>query len=324
MSARLAVRDLTVAGPSGAHPVLRGVSFEVGEGEVIGLIGESGCGKSMTLLSVLALLPPGLALQRGSILLDGRDLVGLPSRELRALRGRDVAIIFQDPLNSLNPSVRVGEQIGEGLRIHGIERGSGLRASVLRLMREVGIPDPEATVDHFPHEFSGGMQQRVLIAAALACGPRLLLADEPTTALDVSIQWQIIELLRTINRRRSCSIVLVTHDLALASRFCDRIVVMYAGQVVEVGPTSEVIHRPSHPYTRALLACLPSLGGGRVRLRPIPGEVPVVEEVPATGCAFAPRCGLCRPDCLEGDINLREVKPGHSARCILVPGAGLG
>jgi peptide/nickel transport system ATP-binding protein len=317
---RLEVRDLTVVGPAGGRPVLllRSLSFVVEPGEILGLIGESGCGKSLTLLSVLGLLPRGLAVQAGSVRLDGMELIGAPQRAMAAIRGRRVAIIFQDPQNCLNPSFTIGRQVGEALCIHKLARGRrAVRDRVVELLTEVGLPDPEGCMDRFPHQLSGGMQQRALIATALAAGPQLLLADEPTTALDVSVQAQIMELLRDVNRQRGCSIVLVTHDLALASQFCDRIAVMYAGQIVEEGSVANIVHRPAHPYTQGLLACLPMLGR-RQQLRPIPGEIPTPDEVLAVGCAFAPRCRHRLQECTSAHIELHEATDGHRARCLLV------
>lgn len=321
MSPRLAVRDLTVVARRRGTEVslLRGVSFEVRRGEVLGLIGESGCGKSVTLLAILGLLPPGLAIRSGSVRVDGRELVGASARELEALRGAQLGVVFQDPQNSLNPSLRVGDQVGESLAIHGLAHGRrDIRSRVVELLDEVGLPDPEGCARRFPHELSGGMQQRVLIAAALAARPRVLLADEPTTALDVRVQEDILELLRALNLEWAYSVVMVTHDLALASQFCDRIAVMYAGRIVEEGSAADVVGQPAHPYTQGLLGCLPNLGGGRTELRPIPGEVPAAEEVPVAGCSFAPRCSWQRPECLEGDIETRPAGQCHEARCVLV------
>lgn len=318
---RLAVDDLHVVftGRDRSVHVLRGVSFEVAPGETLGLVGESGCGKSLTLLAILGLLPPGGRIVHGSIRLDGRELVGRSATELAGLRGREVGLVFQDPMTALNPSMTVGNQVAEPLRIHRLvdPRSDDERRRVLALMGEVGIPEPETRIRAYPHELSGGLQQRIAIAAAVACAPGLLLADEPTTALDVSVQAQVMGQLAAVARDRGCSVVLVTHDLALASGFCDRLAVMYAGQIVEHGPTSEVVRRPRHPYTRGLLDCLPHLGGGRRRLAPIPGEVPTPGRLPGTACAFAPRCPHAHEPCVLGPIPVALTPDGHAARCVL-------
>jgi oligopeptide/dipeptide ABC transporter ATP-binding protein len=300
------------------------VNLTVRRGEIVGIVGESGCGKSVTLLSILRLVARPGRIAGGSVTFEGRNLLELPPEAMRAVRGKEIAMVFQDPLSTLNPAFPVGEQIRESLRLHGIvkngrwpfDRGRTKREQerVLKVMEEVGIPSPSDRYAAYPHEFSGGMQQRALIAIALACEPKLLLADEPTTALDVTIQAQILELMQRINRDHETAIVLVTHDLGVAAEFCGTIAVMYAGQVVERGSTSQVIGDPQHPYTRGLLRCRPTLGSRRP-ITPIPGEVPDLANLPA-GCAFLPRCELARAACAGEPIPMVTVGEGHYARCI--------
>jgi oligopeptide/dipeptide ABC transporter ATP-binding protein len=263
----------------------------------------------------------------GEIKFQGHDLRQLTSRQLRAIQGRELAMIFQDPLATLNPAFPVGEQIRESLRLHQVVKGGGWpwpfdwaqrkqeKQQVLRVMDEVGIPSPMDRYAAYPHEFSGGMQQRALIAIALACGPSLLLADEPTTALDVTIQAQILDLMRHLNRERNMAIILVTHDLGVAAEFCDTVAVMYAGRIVEQGPMDEVIEHPQHPYTQGLLRCRPHIGLHGQKLEPIPGNVPDLAELPA-GCAFAARCEHVQPVCEQGAIPLVTVNSHHTSRCL--------
>ncbi len=326
----LELRNLTTIYPTrrGDVRAVDGVNLTLHEGEILGIVGESGCGKSTVLLSILRLIRKPGRIADGQILFKGRDLLSLSSREMRAIRGREIAMIFQDPLSTLNPAFPVGEQIRESLRLHHIingrlpwplDRATRAREKevVLNIMEEVGIPSPMDRYRAYPHQFSGGMQQRALIAIALVCGPSLLLADEPTTALDVTIQAQILDLMRRINRERGTAIILVTHDLGVAAEFCDSIAVMYAGRIVEQGPVDQVIEHPKHPYTRGLLNSRPRLGERRHRIQPIPGNVPDLVNLPP-GCAFAPRCPYARPECSAGPIPLFPVgENGHVARCIL-------
>jgi len=315
-----------------------GVSLSLHPSEILGVVGESGCGKSVTLLSVLRLISSPGRIQSGQIVFQGRDLLALSAREMRHVRGKDIAMVFQDPQSTLNPAFSVGEQIRESLHIHGIcsvephssalsemltfrrARPASEKERVFRLMSEVGISSPTDRYQEYPHQFSGGMQQRALIAIALACEPKVLLADEPTTSLDVTIQAQIIDLLRRINREHGTAIVLVTHNLDLAAEFCQRIVVMYAGRVVEMGTTEQVIESPRHPYTRGLLTCIPRISAERRRIEPIPGSVPDLAAVPP-GCAFAPRCADAQPVCREGPIPFFEGDAGHRVRCLAGRGA---
>jgi len=324
----LELRNLETVFPTrrGVVQAVTGVSLTLHKGEILGIVGESGCGKSVTLLSILRLISWPGRIAGGQVLFQGRDLLKLSGREIRRIRGKDIAMVFQDPLSTLNPAFTVGEQIGESLRIHGILADgrafwpwSGRRAAererAVELMAEVGISSPMDRYREYPHEFSGGMQQRALIAIALACEPQVLLADEPTTSLDVTIQAQILDLMRRINQEHGTAIVLVTHNLDLAAEFCQRIIVMYAGRLVEMGGVDQVIESPQHPYTRGLLACIPRISARRSRIEPIPGNVPDLADVPP-GCAFAPRCPLAQSACPASLVPLSEVEPGHWVRCL--------
>ncbi len=290
----LRVDNLHVQFPGDEGPVraVDGVSFTLNAGQTLALVGESGCGKSLTALAILRLLPPAARVADGSIWLTDADVLRLPERELRALRGRRLTMIFQEPMTSLNPLHTAGAQIDEVLRLHRRLPARTARAQTVELLRRVGIPAPEQRYSDYPHQLSGGMRQRVMIALALACGPELLIADEPTTALDVTVQAQILALLRELRQERGLALLLISHDLALVARFADRVAVMYAGRIVETGPAEVVFADPRHPYTQALLRCTPRLNAGGVnarRLPVIPGEVPSAAARPA-GCAFHPRC----------------------------------
>lgn len=322
----LEIDRLTVAFPTkrGGIRAVNDVSIRLGRGEKLGLVGESGSGKSMTLLTILQLTPHPGRITAGAVRYNGRNLVGMDAAAVRRLRGREIAMIFQDPMTTLNPVYRVGEQIRESLRVHNLfgggkgvfgrrDKKKAEQEHAYKLMAEVGIPSPEERYEAYPHEFSGGMQQRAVIAIALACSPNVLLADEPTTALDVTVQAQIMTLLETINRERGTSVVLVTHDLSLAAEFCDRIAVMYAGRIVEAGSVDDVIERPSHPYTLGLLHALPRLRYGRKPLEPIPGEVDMA-NLP-DGCAFVDRCGLAEKQCRQAAPELEFIGSGHTVRC---------
>jgi oligopeptide/dipeptide ABC transporter ATP-binding protein len=325
----LELRNLTTIFPTrrGTVTAVSAVNLRVAPGEILGIVGESGCGKSTVLLSILGLIPRPGRIEQGEIYFQGRNMAQLSGRARRSLRGRAISMIFQDPQSTLNPVFPVGEQIREAMRLHGLigngrlprllggSRAAREKERVLEVMAEVGIPAPEARYRNYPHEFSGGMQQRALIAIGLVCEPALILADEPTTALDVTIQAQIIDLMRRINRDHGTSIVLVTHNLALASEFCHSIAVMYAGRIVERGPVDQVVGDPQHPYTQGLLRCLPRISQRAQRIDPIPGEVPDLASLPA-GCAFAPRCPQVQDECWQADLRLRAVTPGHYARCI--------
>ncbi len=292
-----------------------GVDLSVRPGECLGIVGESGSGKSVTALSVMGLVasPPGL-ITDGSVRYDGEDLIGAPYTRLRSLRGRDVAYIFQDPLATLHPLYRVGDQLFEAISVHQpISRRAG-RAKAIKLLDAVRIPNATARIDDYPHEMSGGMRQRVGIAMALANDPKVIIADEPTTALDVTVQAQILTLLSDLRRDRGLAIVFITHDFGVVAQLCDRIAVMYAGRIVEEGPTAEILAAPQHPYTARLIACVPELGAGQGQLHAIPGLPPGVDELPE-GCAFAPRCDRARDACRQGDIAL-DGRGRRAVRCI--------
>jgi oligopeptide/dipeptide ABC transporter ATP-binding protein len=306
--------------PGREQVAVDGVSFTLAPGEVLGIVGESGCGKSVTALSILGLIPdPPGRIVGGRILLRGQDLAGIDEKTMNRIRGKDISMIFQEPMTALNPVFRVGEQISETLRVHeGLSRPQA-RARALQLIEKVGISNPEQRLDQYPHELSGGMRQRIMIAIALACGPQILIADEPTTALDVTIQAQILVLLRDLQREMGMAVVLITHDLGVVAQVVDRVVVMYAGRIVEEGSVAAVFARPSHPYTRLLLESIPLLEGRQERLRTIPGMVPSLSNQPA-GCRFHPRCPDARPACQERAPASFDVGPGHRAACIALNG----
>jgi peptide/nickel transport system ATP-binding protein len=290
-----------------------GVSLRIAAGETLCLVGESGCGKSVTALSIARLVPsPPADYVGGTILLDGRDVLTMSPAELRGIRGGVVSYVFQEPGASLNPVLRVGRQILEALQLHCPTRAT--REEVHRLLTQVHIPEPELRMRSYPFQLSGGMQQRVMMAMALASEPRLLVADEPTTALDVTIQSQILDLLREAKQRMGMGILLITHNLGIVGGMADRVAVMYAGQIVEQSPARDLVHRPLHPYTRALLASVPEPSRANARLTGIPGQVPRPGHVPP-GCRFAPRCGVARPECSRVVPDLVEVEPGRWVRC---------
>jgi len=290
------------------------VSLAMDAGETLCLVGESGCGKSVTALSIARLVPtPPARYVGGEILLNGRDVLKMSKDDLRGIRGAMVSYIFQDPSASLNPVFRVGNQIKESLKLHRPEKANN--EEVIRLLKLVGIPAPESRIKDYPHQMSGGMQQRVMIAMALASEPKLLVADEPTTALDVTIQAQILELLLDLKRRLGMSILLITHNLGIVGDIADRVAVMYAGQVVEMSPALELLRRPLHPYTKALMNSIPKLSGNAERLSAIPGNVPTLGNFPA-GCRFYPRCPSAHPECANTMPQLVEIEKGRWVRCL--------
>jgi peptide/nickel transport system ATP-binding protein len=294
---------------------LRGVSLTLEAGATLGLIGESGCGKSLTALAIMGLLPDGSRLA-GSIRLDGRELIGLPEREHAALRGRRMAMVFQEPMSALNPLHTLASQIGEPLRLHQGLSASAARAESLRLLERVQLPQASARLDAYPHQLSGGQRQRVVIAIALACRPALLLADEPTTALDATVQREVLDLLLQLVREDGMALLLISHDLAMMAQTVQQLAVMYAGQIVEHGTSADVLQTPAHPYTRGLIAARPRLGLARgTRLATIPGRVPPLGAMPP-GCGFAPRCTYAVAACSAAVPQVHPVGPGHAARCI--------
>ena len=292
-----------------------GVSYALQPGETLAVVGESGSGKSVTALSILRLIasPPG-RIESGRIVFRGRDLLALPESEMRDLRGRAISMIFQEPMTSLNPVHTCGEQVAEVVRLHERVDRAAARARALEMFRLVGIPSPEQRLDEYPHQMSGGMRQRVMIAMALACRPALLIADEPTTALDVTIQAQILDLLQRLRQELGMAVLLITHDLGVVAETADRVAVMYAGQVVEQCTTREAFRATRHPYTAGLLASLPRLGSDADRLRVIPGQVPDAAAFPS-GCRFHPRCPIAVERCRRDMPTLRDVGGGHLARC---------
>jgi oligopeptide/dipeptide ABC transporter ATP-binding protein len=302
---------------AGAAPAVDGVDFSLAPGETLGMVGESGCGKSVTALSIMRLVrPPGRVLS-GRIHFEGRDLLGLREREMRRVRGNAIAMIFQEPMTSLNPVVTVGEQIAEAVRLH---QGLGRRtawARAVEMLRLVDIPDPERRAGSYPHQISGGMRQRVMIAMAMSCNPRVLIADEPTTALDVTIQAQILDLLHDLKTRTGMAMLLITHDLGVVAQHADHVVIMYAGRIVERARVTDLFERPLHPYTVGLLASVPGRAGRRARLEAIPGMVPDPLHLPS-GCRFRDRCPEAVEACAGVDPVLEERTPGHAVACIRV------
>ncbi len=313
----LAVRDLRVqiSGRRGTVRAVDGVSLDVVRGEALGLVGESGSGKSMTLRAILGVLPPDARVTSGQILLDGADLVPLSQSALNRIRGPKIAMIFQEPMSALNPVMRVGHQIAEGPRVHlGYSRSKAAERA-LDLMRRVGIPDPERRFRAYPHEFSGGMRQRVMIAMALSCDPEIILCDEPTTALDVTIQDQILRLLARLCRESDVSLIFVTHDLPVVAQICQRVAVMYGGQIIEHGDTRDVLLDPRHPYTLGLVRSAPDVEQVRESLVPIPGSPPSLVS-PPPGCRFHPRCSFAEEDCRVMPTPLRLLPGGRSTACL--------
>ena len=308
----LEVKDLVVEFPHrrGTLRALDGVSFDIAPGEILGVVGESGAGKSLTGAAIIGLLEPPGRIASGTVHLHGRRIDNLPPQQMRQVRGRQIGAIFQDPLTSLNPLYSVGRQLIETITTHLPVSRAEARQRAIRLLQDTGIPAAEQRLDHFPHQFSGGMRQRVVIALALAAEPQLIVADEPTTALDVSIQAQIITLLKTICKERGAAVMLITHDMGVIAETCDRVAVMYAGRVAEVGPVHAVIHQPAHPYTAGLMACIPDMSQDRERLHQIDGAMPRLNAIPS-GCAYHPRCPQVQPRCLQ---QRPELLPAGATR----------
>jgi oligopeptide/dipeptide ABC transporter ATP-binding protein len=303
-----------------------GVTFNIYKGEVLGIVGESGSGKSVTALSLMKLIPdPPGRIMGGEILFKGTDIVKLSYEDMYKIRGREIAMIFQEPMTSLNPVFKIGMQIAEVVQTHFKVSPEEAMNRAVEMLRAVGIPDPEKRINDYPHQFSGGMRQRVMIAIALACNPAILIADEPTTALDVTIQAQILELMVDLKQRREeAAIVLITHDLAVVAEMCDRVIVMYGGKIQEVATVEELFANPQHPYTHGLMASIPrpaAAGSKHARLQAIPGNVPSIMNLPV-GCKFCTRCAVKLDICDTQEPPLREVSPGHSVRCHLVTPEG--
>jgi oligopeptide/dipeptide ABC transporter ATP-binding protein len=317
----LSVRNLRTEFKTQNGPVrvVDGVSFDVGRGRIVGLVGESGSGKSITALSLMGLVPsPPGTVSADSIILDGTDLARLNSDEMRRKRGREVSMVFQEPMTSLNPVKTMVQQVGEPLAIHTGLNKRAIREKVLQMFETVGIPEPKARLDVYPHQLSGGLRQRAMIAMGLICEPKLLIADEPTTALDVTTQAQILRLMMALRERAGTAIIMITHDLGIIAEMCDEVNVMYAGQIVEQANVFDLFDRPSHPYTRGLLASIPKATEKRTaeRLNSIPGVVPNLAKLPA-GCRFHPRCGDAMPICKLKQPELTDLGNGHKARCWL-------
>jgi peptide/nickel transport system ATP-binding protein len=308
--------------PDGVNRAVDGVSFHVGDAETLAVVGESGCGKSVTANSILRLVPEPPGKIAGSIRFQGRELLALPERAMRAIRGKDIGMIFQEPMTSLNPVLTIARQLGETLRLHeGLDRKAA-EARAVEMLELVGIPEPRRRIRNYPHQLSGGMRQRVMIAIALACNPKLLIADEPTTALDVTIQAQILELMGDLKRRTGAAIILITHDLGVVAEFAQRVMVMYAGRKVEEASVVELFRTPRHPYTQGLIGAVPKLGsslsGEATRLAEIPGIVPSLEQR-IEGCVFAGRCALATELCRKVAPLLETKAPGHVAACHHAP-----
>jgi len=319
----LQVNKLVVEFPS-RHGTLRaidGISFDIAPGEILGVVGESGAGKSLTGASIIGLLEPPGRIASGSITLQGERIDQYNNDQMRHIRGRKIGAIFQDPLTSLNPLYTVGRQITETIQAHLPVSDEEAKQRAIRLLQDTGIPAAAERMDHYPHQFSGGMRQRVVIAMALAAEPQLIVADEPTTALDVSIQAQIIGLLKTICKDRGAAVMLITHDMGVIAETCDRVAVMYAGRIVEIGPVHEVINRPSHPYTSGLMASIPDMTSDRERLNQIDGAMPRLNAIPQ-GCAFNPRCQQVFERCKQERPELRPATATQAA-CWLIPGGAV-
>ena len=318
MSQLLKVSDLTISfeAEQGSHEVVSHSTFHVNEGEVVCLVGESGCGKSVTALSLMQLLGSGSKIVQGSICFDGIDLLACSEKELDKIRGNEISMIFQDPMSSLNPAFTVGYQVMESLRAHTGCIKKEAKEKAIALLQKVGLKDAEKLSVKYPHTLSGGMRQRVMIAMALACNPRLLIADEPTTALDASVQAQILELLRELQQESHMAMLLITHDMGIVSHMANRVLVMYAGEIVEEAEASELFRNPSHPYTKALLDTIPTTKDTKDRvLTAIPGMVPENYDT-ITGCRFAERCAFASEQCKK-NVPIKEVTPHHTIKCIL-------
>ena len=311
----LEVRNLIVSIPAqkGVLKPVNDVSLCIPEGKIVGIVGESGCGKSMTARAIMGLTKSPVKTESGCILLDGRELIGLPESELCGIRGSEISMIFQEPMTSLNPVMKVGRQVDEAIRVHMSVPASEARAKTIEMFESVGIPEPEARYNCYPHELSGGLRQRVMIAMAMICRPRLLIADEPTTALDVTVEAQILHLMRELNKSGT-SILLISHNLGVIAKVCDYVYVMYAGRILEEADVFTLFEKPLHPYTRGLLDAVYSLRREEPVLETVAGVVPDLLHLPE-GCSFSPRCGECLQDCASREPAMCEPEPGHKVRC---------
>lgn len=300
----------------GQVPAVDGIDFYIREGEILGIVGESGCGKSVTSLSIMGLVgEPGKVVD-GKIVLRGEEITYAPEKRMRQIRGDDIAMIFQEPMTSLNPVFTIGNQLNEAIRIHRKMSKKEARVRAIDLLKRVGLPRAEELLDNFPHQLSGGMRQRVMIAMAMACDPKVLIADEPTTALDVTIQKQILNLMKKLNRETGTAIALITHDLGVVAQMCERVIVMYAGKIVEEGSVKDIFNHPSHPYTKGLIASVPDMRNPSPRLYSIPGNVPKPGSI-NKGCLFAPRCDYVMDRCKEELPDLIPLDREHQVRCFL-------
>ena len=319
----LEVKDLkiTFRSPDSTVTAVSGVSFHVHEGETLGIVGESGCGKSITSLAVMRLLPQATSHIDGSVKFAGQDLLNLPEEKMFDIRGKQISMVFQEPMTSLNPVYTIGKQVDEAILLHHHVSAAEARQQTIEMLKKVGIPRAEAISREYPYQLSGGMRQRVMIAMALICGPKLLIADEPTTALDVTIQAQILDLMRQMRRETGSSIIMITHDLGVVAEMCERVMVMYAGQVVEEADVVSLFTHPKHPYTIGLMQSIPQHNKKLSRLVPIPGQVPPLSNMPY-GCRFAPRCSQVKQQCLIENPNLLPVEDGHNCRCWLYQQGG--
>ena len=295
---------------------IRDVSLKVKKGEIVCVVGESGCGKTITALSIMRLLPPNSEIAGGRIMFEGKDLLSLSEDEMRSIRGNEISIIFQEPLTSLNPVFRIGDQIAETIKVHKKMKEDEIKRRCIELLELVGIKEPEKRIYDYPHQLSGGQRQRVMIAISLACNPKLIIADEPTTALDVTVQAQILKLFRELQKKLRISLLYITHDLSVVAQIADRVYVMYAGMIMEEGKVEDIFYRPRHPYTIGLLESLPKRERSK-RLKSIPGMVPDIFHRPS-GCLFHPRCSLCKDICKSTIPDLRDLGDGHRVRCHVI------
>jgi len=317
MNDLLSVENLTIEFKNGKEPnqVVRDLSFNLKHGETVGIVGESGCGKSVTSLAIMGLIPsPAGKVSSGKIMFNNQNLLKLNKRSLRQLRGKEIAMIFQDPMGTLDPAFKVGYQIDEVLKIHTNLRKKQIKTKSIELLKAVGIPSPEQRYNQFPHELSGGMRQRVVIAMALACDPKLLIADEPTTALDVTVQAQILDLLNELKIKFNTSIIMISHDIGVVAETCNRVIVMYAGQIVEEASVKDLFDYAIHPYTQGLLKSVPKINSNLNKLHSIPGNLPSPEEMPE-GCSFYPRCSFATVKCKNQEPSLENFKENHYVKC---------